>query len=95
MDSRIQQDGMKMEEIMTPYSGKEGAHFGFICKAPNERYFCLGGRADLYGMAISEALARLIMITPGLDENYIGMVANSAVLFLQMMREKEKNEKPQ
>lgn len=84
--NRVDADGKEMERVMKPYSGNDGAHFGLIGTEDYRRYFCIGGRVDLLGTIISEGLARMVFITPELDERYIDIVADTAREMLARMK---------
>ena len=56
----------------------DGAYFATSMTESNGIGITFGGRVDLAGMAISHALAKYCLITPGLDEDFINTVAGYA-----------------
>ena len=74
----IKKDAQIIEKAMAPYGGTDAAHFGFIAEAPNRRQFFLGGRTDMVGIHIAEAIATIIRITEGLDKGFIDAIADTA-----------------
>ena len=74
----IKKDAQIIEKAMAPYGGADAAHFGFIAEAPNRRQFFLGGRTDMVGIHIAEAIATIIRITEGLDEGFIDAICETA-----------------
>lgn len=83
---KVEKDGSKLENIMKGYSGAGGGHFGLIVTANGKRHYCTGGRVDLVGICMSEALANMVRVTPQLDETYIDMIAESAKELLKEAR---------
>jgi hypothetical protein len=55
-----------------------GAYFATSLTEDAGMGITFGGRVDLAGMAISHALAKYCLITPGLDEDFINTVAGYA-----------------
>lgn len=87
---RLQYDGKKLEELTQKYSGAGGGHFAMIVNGEGRRQICVGGRCDLVGMGISEGIARLVRITPGLGAEFIDAVAETARMLLSDLEEIEK-----
>jgi hypothetical protein len=79
---QVKRDSNVIEKAMMKYSGTEGAHFGFIAYGSGERQFFAGGRADITGMCISEAIATLVKNTPGITDDFIDAVAETARIML-------------
>lgn len=75
---QVRRDSNTIEEAMKRYSGSNGAHFGFIAFATGERQFIAGGNVAVTGICLAEAIAELILQTPGLDESFIDTVAETA-----------------
>ena len=82
-------DSQTIDGVMRKYSGEKAGHFGFICK-DGERQFFLGGRCDLVGVHLSEALAMLVNETPGLPSDFIDAVCKTAKEIYATMGETEK-----
>lgn len=80
---QVQKDAETIGKTMERYSGASGAHFGFIAYATGERQFMAGGNVAVTGMCLGEALATLVLDTPGLTEEFIDMVAGTAKSLLQ------------
>ena len=78
----IKQDTQIIEKAMAPYGGADAAHFGFIAEAPNRRQFFLGGRTDMVGAYIAEAIVTMIRITDGLDDTFIDAIRDTARMLL-------------
>ena len=76
-------DAATIDEIMKRYTGTDGAHFGFVAQADGKRQFFIGGRVDIGGLCVAEALANVVEMTPGLDETYIDMICETAHEFLK------------
>lgn len=87
--AQFQMDANGIEKIMRDYGGNEAGHFGFIAQEDGRRHFFAGGRADIIGISISEALANFIVITPGLKDDFIDNVCMTAKDMLKMIREKQ------
>ena len=84
---RIEYDGKKLDELVKRYSGAVGGHLAVIVNDKGKRQISVGGRADLVGMTVSEALARMVSITPGLDETFLDAVCETAKEILNGMNE--------
>lgn len=80
----IKKDAQIIEKAMAPYGGADAAHFGFIAETENRRHFFLGGRTDIVGYHISEAIANIITITEGLDERFIDAICETAKEMLEI-----------
>ena len=81
---QMRKDSNTIEEAMKRYSGSTGAHFGFIAFATGERQFIAGGNLAITGICLSEAIAELILNTPGLDgSSFIDTVAETAKAILE------------
>ena len=80
---QVKKDADAIEKAMVRYTGATGAHFGFIAYATGERQFFAGGNAAVAGMCLGEAIANLVEMTPGLTEEFIDMVAETAKSILQ------------
>ena len=74
---QVMKDAATIEEAMKKYSGSIGAHFGFIAYATGERQFMAGGNAAISGICLAEAITTLIESTPGLDETFIDIIADT------------------
>lgn len=74
----IQLDADTLSRIMQNYTGTEGAHFGFIAFETGQRQFLFGGRTNLLGFCLGEAMARMVTMTPGLTPEFIDSVAATA-----------------
>lgn len=81
--SQIKKDSDTIEEAMKRYGGSGGAHFGFISCATGERQFIAGGNVAISGICLSEAIATMIQNTPGLGEEFIDAVADTAKAILE------------
>lgn len=88
-NAEFQMDARGIDNLMRGYSGEHAAHFGFIAQEDGKRQFFAGGRADIIGVSISEALANFIVITPGLKDDFIDNVCLTAKDMLKMIREKQ------
>jgi hypothetical protein len=77
-NAQIKKDSDIIEEAMEKYGGSDGAHFGFIAFATGERQFIAGGNVAITGICLSEAIATMIQNTPGLGEEFIDAVADTA-----------------
>lgn len=75
---QVMKDAATIEEAMEKYGGSGGAHFGFIAFATGERQFIAGGNVAITGICLSEAIATMIQNTPGLGEEFIDAVADTA-----------------
>lgn len=85
---QVRKDAEVIDKAMRNYTGNEGAHFGFITFETGERQFFAGGRVDLSGICMGEALATMVANTPGLTEDFIDAVADTAKLMLKDMGER-------
>lgn len=83
---RVLKDAKVIDNAMKHYTGNEGAHFGFITFETGERQFFAGGRVDLSGMCMCEALATMVVNTPGLEVDFIDAVADTAKIMLEEMK---------
>lgn len=72
--SEMLTDIRTIEQIARKYSGAEGAYLTFIANEEGGMQISLGGRADIMGITLSEAIAKFIMITPGLGKEFIDNV---------------------
>ena len=79
---QVRRDADVIEKAMMTYHGIDGAHFGFIAYASGERQFFAGGRVDISGLCISEAIATMVKNTPELDSSFIDAVADTARIML-------------
>lgn len=80
-EAQLKRDGDRIEEIMRGYTGTTGAHFGFIAMDGangEKRQYFVGGRADLCGICLAEAIATFVHITPGMSEDFIDLVSSVA-----------------
>lgn len=84
---QVRKDADAIDKVMKHYSGNDGAHFGFVTYETGERQFFAGGRVDLSGYCISEALATMVANTPGLDEDFIDAVSEMAKEMLKDMND--------
>ena len=84
--AQMASDAKALEIIMNDYTGATGAHFGIFGQEDGKRHFCIGGRSDLCGMLISEGIANLVRITPGLDETFIDTISEVAKSILNDLR---------
>lgn len=80
---QVKKDADTIEKAMARYTGASGAHFGFIAYATGERQVIAGGNVGIAGMCLGEAIAMLVLQTPGLTEEFIDMVAETAKNLLQ------------
>lgn len=76
--NQIMLDSDTIEKTMKKYGGSSGAHFGFIALATGERQFIAGGNLLISGMCLGEAIAMMILQTPGIGEEFIDAVAETA-----------------
>ena len=83
---QVKKDSDAINKAMKNYSGMDGAHFGFIAYETGERHFFCGGRVDVTGICLGEALARLVDNTPGIEDDYIDLVMNTAKDMLEDFR---------
>lgn len=83
---QVERDADIIDKAMINYTGFDGAHFGFITLATGERHFFAGGRSDLSGFCLSEALANLVNMTQGLNEEFIDLVCETAKSMLNDMK---------
>ena len=74
----IKADSAKIVEICKQYSGANGCHICVIAQDDGKHNVSFGGRVDIAGEYISEILARIVMTTPMLEDDFIDAVANCA-----------------
>ena len=88
LDTEFIADTMAIDAVMSKekYTGKSGAHMGFIVQESGRRKFFIGGRTDLAGVCLSEVLANVVSMTPGVDESYIDTVAEVAKAMLKDLK---------
>ena len=87
---QVREDADRIDKVMRNYTGSSAAHFGFIVCDTGERQFFAGGRADLTGMCLGEAIANLVKCTPGVGEEFIDAVADTAhAVYENMITEKK------
>lgn len=86
---QVKKDAKIIDGAMMNYTGDGGAHFGFIVYESGERHFFSGGRVDLMGICLGEAIATMVNNTPGLGKDFIYMVSDVAHRMLDDMSEKK------
>lgn len=85
----IERDMKTISSVLPTYSGNEGAHFGFIAFETGQRQFFMGGRSDVIGLCLSEAIAKFVELTPQLNDDGIDMIAETAKEFLRRGKEQK------
>lgn len=70
-------DAQTIDGVMRKYSDESGGHFGFICYGDMRQMF-LGGRVDIVGVRIAEAMAMIVDKTQGLTSEFIDAVCITA-----------------
>lgn len=90
---QVMADAKVIEECMKKYTGKTGAHFGFIACESGSRQFITGGRVDLLGNYLAEGIARIVNITPQLQE--FDFIDRVCLIAKKMLKEMQKGGKPQ
>ena len=88
---RVEKDAEVIDSAMRNYGGDDSCHFGFIGYETGERHFFAGGRCDLIGVYISEALVTIV-INADTGYDFIDAVAMAAK---EMLEEAKKGGKVQ
>ena len=82
----MQRDVELINQILSGYDDKDSAHFIMIAQKDGSRCFLSGGDFDLMGAHLSEALARMVVESSGMDELFIDAVARTAKKALPILR---------
>lgn len=85
--TEFRQDADALKKILTQYSGEDSCHFCVIAQDNGRHMTTLGGRMDLTGYCVSEAIANLVNNTPDCPEDIIDMIATTAHRMLADMRD--------
>ena len=75
-----------IKNLLSVYDDQDSAHFVMLAGDDGSRCFMTGGDVILMGTHLSEALARMIDATPGLDESFIDIVAMTVKKILSYLR---------
>lgn len=86
---QVMNDAKTIEKTMQKYSGTSGCHFGFIACETGERQFIFGGRVDMLGGCLAQAISMMIEMTPGINEKqYLNAIAGTTLEMLKERRQK-------